>query len=84
MRNNRKKHGELNPEQKKKSNARAYAKVYVSRGKIKRLPCLVCGSENSEAHHEDYDKPLDVIWYCRKHHLEHHEKEKHNLNYISE
>lgn len=30
-----------------------------------------CGEE-SEAHHPDYSKPLDVIWLCRKHHLEIH------------
>lgn len=36
------------------------------------MPCIICGNVNSEAHHEDYDKPKEVIWYCRKHHMEHH------------
>ena len=27
-----------------------------------------CGSEKSMAHHESYDKPLDVIFYCQHHH----------------
>jgi len=25
-----------------------------------------------EAHHENYDKPLDVIWLCKSHHIRHH------------
>jgi hypothetical protein len=44
-------------------------------GKLEKKPCEVCGSEKSQAHHDDYSKPLDVIWLCRKHHLERHGKE---------
>lgn len=44
-------------------------------GRIVRLPCEVCGSLKSEAHiHDDYSRPLDVRWLCRKHHLEIHGK----------
>ena len=44
--------------------------------KIKKLPCSVCGSKTFiRAHHEDYTKPLDVIWLCEKHHREVHKKE---------
>ena len=38
--------------------------------------CAVCGSEKSVAHHEDYDKPLDVIWLCQAHHKQLHAKRK--------
>ena len=32
-------------------------------------PCSICGSmEKIQAHHEDYDNPLDVTWYCAPHH----------------
>ena len=44
-------------------------------GRLIRKPCEVCGSLKSEAHHEDYSRPLDVIWLCRKHHLERHGKQ---------
>ena len=44
----------------------------VKQGKIIRLPCIVCGDEKSQGHHEDYTKPLDVIWLCDKHHKEKH------------
>lgn len=44
-------------------------------GRLTRMPCEICGSEKSEAHHDDYTKPLEVRWLCRKHHLEHHGKQ---------
>ncbi len=30
--------------------------------------CSDCGETKVEAHHEDYSKPLDVEWLCKKHH----------------
>ena len=72
MKANRPKHSELTEEQKLKANVRSYLNVYIKRGKIIKQPCVVCGNVNSEAHHEDYSKPLEVIWYCREHHLNHH------------
>jgi len=44
----------------------------VRRGRIKRLPCEVCGNERSHAHHEDYSKPFSVRWLCALHHLRLH------------
>jgi len=38
--------------------------------------CVVCGSEKSVAHHEDYDKPLDVVWLCQIHHKARHKEMK--------
>lgn len=47
----------------------ARKKVYyaIKNGFLKRdSTCLLCGSEEKiEAHHRDYDKPLDVVWLCR-------------------
>ena len=37
-------------------------------GEISRLPCERCGHPRSLAHHEDYSKPLEVIWLCATHH----------------
>lgn len=72
MRENRPKHSELKPEQKIKSNARSYAKVYLKRGAIKKQPCEVCGAFDTQMHHTDYSKPLQVSWLCRRHHLIEH------------
>ncbi len=44
----------------------------VSSGKVIRKPCIVCGSTDSEGHHDDYSLPLDVVWLCPKHHAERH------------
>jgi hypothetical protein len=41
-------------------------------GRLKKLPCEVCGNPKSDGHHDDYAKPLDVKWLCRKHHAERH------------
>lgn len=37
---------------------------------LERQPCAVCGATKVEAHHEDYSKPLVVVWLCKKHHFE--------------
>ena len=44
----------------------------IKTGRIVRLPCEACGEENTHGHHEDYTKPLDVIWLCPIHHKEAH------------
>ena len=50
---------------------KAHAAVFISlrNGFIKKEPCEICGSLKVEAHHVDYEKPLDVIWYCKEHHV---------------
>lgn len=48
----------------------------IKSGKLVRQPCEVCGVPKSEAHHDDYSKPLDVRWLCRTHHVEHHKRER--------
>jgi ribosomal protein S27AE len=69
---NRVPYGELSDLQKMKSNARAYLKMYIKRGKVQKEACCRCGNENAEAHHKDYYKPLEVVWLCRPCHLELH------------
>lgn len=40
----------------------------IKDGELVKQPCEVCGQVRVEAHHEDYDKPLEVKWFCVKHH----------------
>lgn len=56
----------------------AYNKIKYSikLGIIKKQPCGICHSPNSQAHHEDYSKPLDVIWLCARHHRDRHMENK--------
>ena len=54
---------------KEKTLARAMLRYEVMAGRITKKPCEICGeTKNIQAHHEDYSKPLDVIWLCPKHH----------------
>lgn len=46
----------------------------ITAGKIVRGSCEVCGAAKAEGHHDDYSKPLDVRWLCRKHHMEQHRR----------
>lgn len=55
-----------------KSAARYAVSNAVRAGRIKKLPCELCGSLKVEAHHTDYSKPLDVQWLCFRHHREKH------------
>ena len=40
-------------------------------------PCQVCGKLNAFAHHDDYNKPLEVKWFCNYHHSEYHRELNH-------
>jgi hypothetical protein len=51
-----------------KTRARDAVSKALKRGKLVRQPCEVCGISETEAHHTDYTKPLDVQWFCRPHH----------------
>jgi len=48
----------------------------ISTGRIKNPGiCSICGSScYTEAHHEDYSKPLDIIWLCDKCHKNRHKE----------
>lgn len=48
--------------------ARVVLRRAVTAGKIKRLPCEVCGASKVEGHHDDYSKPFEVRWLCNPHH----------------
>lgn len=52
--------------------ARDVARVAKRRGYLIPQPCADCGAPHTEMHHPDYDKPLEVIWLCRPHHLARH------------
>lgn len=43
-------------------------------GRLVKKPCERCGSEQSYAHHENYDKKLQVIWLCQPDHKERHKE----------
>ena len=51
-------------------------------GELSPQPCEVCGTEERiEAHHPDYDRPLDVMWLCARHHGEWHRTHGKAANY---
>jgi hypothetical protein len=44
----------------------------LRKGLLVKRPCEVtgCKIKKVEAHHDDYSKPLEVRWRCRRHHRE--------------
>lgn len=66
----------MSVEQKKKHRCRSIAKDAKKRGKLIPKPCEACGELKVEMHHMDYAKPLNVRWFCRKHHLQFHKQLK--------
>ena len=65
----------LTEEGKFRKKVRMLTRYAVRSGKLYEQPCEVCGENKVEAHHDDYNKPLEVRWLCRKHHDEHHKNE---------
>jgi hypothetical protein len=45
----------------------------IRTGELVRQSCELCGStEKTDAHHDDYSRPLDVRWFCRPCHIAFH------------
>lgn len=58
--------------QERKNIIRKKTRNAVRSGRIKKLPCQVCGNITSEAHHINYNEWFNPMWLCRKHHAEQH------------
>lgn len=60
----------------KQNSAKYRAHLAVQRGlnsgELVRQACEVCGHPRTDAHHDDYDAPLQVRWLCRQHHTRLH------------
>ena len=48
----------------------------VRDGRLLKQPCHICGAEDAEAHHPDYDRALDVVWLCSGHHAQVHKEHR--------
>lgn len=56
-----------------KYRARMAVQNAIRSGTLVKKPCEVCGTtQQVHAHHDDYRKPLEVRWFCRPHHWDHH------------
>jgi ribosomal protein S27AE len=63
-------------EDKSRSRAHRAVSCAIQSGLLVRLPCVRCGDAKSVAHHEDYDKPLEVMWLCQPCHKQRHKELK--------
>jgi len=72
----------LNENSKKKLKIRIKVNSLIKSRKIIKMPCEKCGNIKTQAHHDDYNKPLDVRWLCHFHHREHHRMVKNNPNEV--
>jgi ribosomal protein S27AE len=52
-------------------NAVAWA---IKNGTLIKQNCVRCCNEKSMAHHEDYDKKLEVVWLCQPCHKQRHKE----------
>jgi len=51
----------------------------IRNGFLVRMSCEKCGEKKSVAHHEDYDKHLEIIWLCQSCHKQRHKEIFKNL-----
>jgi hypothetical protein len=58
----------------KQKAANAYIQRYIKKGiVIRSTKCTTCQAQGkTEAHHDDYNKPLEVLWLCRRCHMKLH------------
>ena len=63
-------------EDKRRSYAHGQVARAIKKGELVPQPCVRCNSVKSLAHHEDYDRPLDVMWLCQPCHKQRHKELK--------
>ena len=63
-------------EDKRRGRAHSAVSFAIRSGTLVRRPCIRCGDEKSVAHHENYDKPLEVMWLCQPCHKQRHKEIK--------
>ena len=60
-----------------KNRARRILLYHKRKGSVIQQPCEVCGNPKTQAHHDDYSRPLEVRWLCmichKRHHITHKE-----------
>lgn len=73
----------LNPE---KISAQRKVRAAIKSGRLIRPSiCEVCKKPSSvHGHHEDYSKPLEVIWMCHYCHLYHHQRSRFHAERLNE
>jgi len=50
----------------KRAKVSSFFASYCRKNMIKKEPCFFCDKEEHvDAHHQDYDKPMEVIWLCK-------------------
>lgn len=61
---------------------KAHSKVgyAVKAGTLKKASCEVCNREDTQAHHNDYSKPLEVLWLCPVCHCDWHKLNGSGIN----
>lgn len=61
---------------KKKKRVHWITRKAIQKGSLIKEKCFNCGDEKTLAHHSDYNKPLDVVWFCVRCHLRWHAENK--------
>ncbi len=62
-------------ERRRRVKARSTLNHAIRDGLVEREPCEVTTCLNwPEAHHDNYDKPLEVRWLCSRHHRAYHKE----------
>lgn len=59
---------------KSRHQARLMVHHAIESGALHREACVCCGCQETQAHHKDYSKPLEIIWVCRSCHQKIHAK----------
>jgi len=58
----------------RRSKAHSAVANAIKSGRLQRSSCERCGFIKTVAHHEDYEKPLDVVWLCQPCHKQRHKE----------